>query len=69
MIGSFVFASICGAAVFFMLVFLRALLREAAKPPIGLIEKLVSIQHGSRHLDQAASSRIFETDPYPSSAA
>jgi hypothetical protein len=64
-----VFASICGAAIFFMLAFLRALLREAATPPIGLIEKLVSIQHGSMHLDRPASSRVFETDPYPSSAA
>src|SRR6267154_5150180 len=38
-IGSFAFASVCGAAVFFMLVFLRALLREVVSPPIQFTER------------------------------
>jgi hypothetical protein len=57
----FALASVCGAAVFFMLVFLRALLREAIRPRIRLSERRERIratpvkkEHDSRQLDRAA---------------
>jgi hypothetical protein len=61
MLGSLAVASVCGAAVFFMLVFLSALLKETAKSRFqvtGKREKInavpVSIQDRSRRLDRAA---------------
>jgi hypothetical protein len=39
-IESLALASVCGAAVFFMLIFLRALLREA-RPPARFTETLL----------------------------
>jgi hypothetical protein len=57
----FALASVCVAAVFFMLVFLRALLREAIRPRVRLSERRerisatpVSREHDSRRLDRAA---------------
>jgi len=63
--GSSVFASIGGAAVFFMLIFLRALVREAKSririTKFRLTERLettgaarLSIKNSSSHLDRAA---------------
>jgi hypothetical protein len=61
MFGSLAVASVCGAAVFFMLVFLSALLREAIRSRshvAGKREKInavpISIQDDSGQLDRAA---------------
>jgi hypothetical protein len=68
--GSFLFAfalaSVCGAAVFFMLMFLRAFLRDARRPRIRATKirftetqprisaTPVSIEHNSRQMDRVA---------------
>jgi hypothetical protein len=61
MLGSLAVASVCGAAVFFMLVFLSALLKETAQSRFQVTGKrerinavAVSIQDRSRRLDRAA---------------
>ena len=61
MMGSFALAGLCGTAVFFMLVFLVALLKEATRPRVRRIvaRKVavatpVSIDQGSVKWEQAA---------------
>jgi len=61
MMGSFALAGLCGTAVSFMLLFLRALLREVMRPRSRLIVKgkvaaaaPVSIEQSSTRLDRAA---------------
>jgi hypothetical protein len=61
MMGSVALASLCGAAVFFLLLFLRALLSEVRRPRIRLIVKRkvatatpVSIEQSPTRLDRAA---------------
>jgi len=59
-IGSIGFISICGAAVFFMLTFLRAVLKEARKPRVrfNTLQRTsvtpFSIEQKSPRLDRAA---------------
>ena len=61
MIGPIAFTSACGAAAFFMLAFLYALLREASRTHIRFTKRHkrsgltpVSIEHTSPHSDRAA---------------
>jgi hypothetical protein len=65
MIRYIAFASVCGAAVFFMLVFLRALLREARSRARvteirfperrdGIGATLISVEPNSRRLKKVA---------------
>jgi hypothetical protein len=60
-IGSLLLAGVCGAAVFFMLIFLRALLKDRARPSdqsnalrVKVSDTSISVERNSRHFHRAA---------------